>query len=211
MKYIFIDPDPEKEKTFFSNQLNTLYLLRKQLRKDVIFISKESFQAQNHFICGLLIKDNLFLINPIGISSHGEFYSQLEHIKINKIYISNNVIQKDQKGLVSCGVIITELVRYFASMSSQQILEITELAQQKQRGGLIYYEIDITSALSSELLNLQNNQEYNGYQEAIILLRYKHFNLLKGIQESTLSNLLFSLYHSLCIKNLYWLLSPFSL
>ena len=68
-----------------------------------MFISFEPGPAGNHFIFCLIFNNTLLIINPMGETTHKDFYITLKNTNIfNEIIISNTVLQQEDQ-LVSCG------------------------------------------------------------------------------------------------------------
>ena len=180
LTYIFFDGD-------FKAQFQSLNMLKNGLNQGFSFICKEPGIEQNHFIFGILIRNQLIFINPVGETAHKDFYEIAALIKKEynlDFYLSNTIIQKDtnlgNKGTFSCGPICVELIRYISTLSEKEILSYLETftsvtAQTKHE--LEYKEINI-KVLLPESLNSLETTDITNYQHLLEGIRTQHLNIL---------------------------------
>ena len=64
LRYVFFDEDDAEK--IFKKQFESIRLIGNSLSRGVTFICKEPGLGQNHFIFGILIKNKLIFISPIG-------------------------------------------------------------------------------------------------------------------------------------------------
>jgi hypothetical protein len=197
LKAVFIN----HELSPFSQQLDTLKATLTATKQEMAyFISMEpseqlitnstgfnTIRAMNthHFIFGMLIKDtkDLFIINPIGLTNHKDFYQTLQRIKNSKIvkniYIANNPIQKItfEPRLKSCAPLCVELMRLFSSFSRKKIIKILKNNVKCIKHGLTFFSVNIQSNLPKTLFELTKANK-NQYINIIKDIRKEHQNLL---------------------------------
>lgn len=178
LKYIFFDKGIKE----FKSQLEALNMLHNNLKQPRYFICKEPGAGQNHYIFGLLVKDNLIFINPVGHTNHKDFYQWINDIKKEcnlNIYLSNTNIQQDiylgSKGLFSCGPICAELIRGISEYPVERILKFIDQFKTQQtliEHELEYREISVEELLPNSLRNVLNSAALNieQYKEKILKL-----------------------------------------
>lgn len=176
----------------FLQQVKSLVKFRELLKRPIFFISFEpaTFDSQ-HFVLGILLGNNLVIINPVGITSHKEFYTILAEVKkecseIQRIFISNTKIQKEggselyKESLVSCGPICVELMKYIVDIDIPTIISKLKGTPRKH-ADLTYTEIDITGLLPESLKEIIKINDIIHYQNYIVEnIRKKHFTLLSN-------------------------------
>ena len=156
LRYTFFDGD-------FKEQFQSINMLQNGLKQGFSFICKEPGVGQNHFIFGILIQNKLIFINPVGETAHKDFYEIAALIKKDynlDIYLSNTIIQRDtnlgNKGIVSCGPICVELIRYISSLSEKEILSFLESSTNvtiQTKYELEYKEVNIKALLPEYRFN----------------------------------------------------------
>jgi hypothetical protein len=190
IRVIFLDEEGGRNKQTFGDQLETLVVLGNSMRKNAIFISKEP-GADNHFICGLIKENKLFIINPYGISDREGFYQILAGLqqrnKIGEVWLSNQVLQSSEDS-VSCGPIAIELATHILSQMTESAVNefwgsITggkkELTIHRTTE-LNYYPIAITGLLPHTLVPLLDSNKHL-YEQRMLSLRAKHLKQLEEL------------------------------
>jgi hypothetical protein len=162
-------------------------MLKNGLKQGFSFICKEPGVGQNHFIFGILIQNKLIFINPVGKTAHKDFYEIAALIKKDynlDIYLSNTIIQKDtnlgNKGIVSCGPICVELIRYISSLSEKEVLSFLESSTNvtiQTKYELEYKEVNIKALLPESLNSLETTDLIN-YQHVLEEIRKQHLKVL---------------------------------
>jgi len=189
LRYTFFDGD-------FKAQFQSINMLKNGLKQGFNFICKEPGIGQNHFIFGILIKNKLIFINPVGETAHKDFYEIAALIKKEynlDIYLSNTIIQKDtnlgNKGIVSCGPICVELIRYISLLSEKEILSFLETSTSittQTKYELEYKEINIKDLLPESLNSLETTDIIN-YQHLLEGIRKQHLKIL--VEDPLITNL----------------------
>jgi hypothetical protein len=179
LRYVFLDSFSDKTpKEAFETQLRSIRMLSNALAKGVAFICKEPGVGQDHFIFGILIDNNLILINPVGRTTHQDFYEIVGKIAKDlglDVYLSNIVIQREAGKLVSCGPICVELMRHLSLLPRGEISAfLNSLTSAKYN--LNFREIDISSILPSSLQKIPDDQIE--YKKAIERIREHHLEIL---------------------------------
>lgn len=180
LKFVFLPQDNGQD---FTKQLVKLNDLNKKLNTHSCFIATEPAPFNtSHFIMGVLFEDNLLIINPMGITRHEHFYTELitvlKKLKLTNIYISTTVIQRDPKAIVSCGPISVELINYISTLplpTIKTILKAKEKTSHHRTTQLIYQAVDLvnTKLLPSRLASM--GQLSNDYYEKILSsIRHDH-------------------------------------
>lgn len=179
-RYIFtLDGDAEQS---YYKQFVVLSHLTRELEKCVCFVGVESPISQNHFIFGIIINNEMLLVNPTGITQHKNFAECLKVVKhcgkLNRIYQSTIVLQmeKDTGGLFSCGPICIELMRHISQLPIDVLLKAFTAWQTAGED-----QVDITKLLPQSLTGLLQLPIMD-YRSEIIKLRANHLELLHGIQ-----------------------------
>ena len=180
LRYIFFDGD-------FKAQFQSLNMLKNGLNQGFSFICKEPGIERNHFIFGILIRNKLIFINPVGETAHKDFYKIAALIKKEynlDIYLSNTIIQKDtnqgNKGTFSCGPICVELIRYISLLSEKEILFFLETSTSvttQTKYKLEYKEINIKALLPESLSSLETT-DITSYQHLLEDIRKQHLKIL---------------------------------
>ena len=180
LRYTFFDGD-------FKAQFQSINMLKNGLEQGFNFICKEPGIGQNHFIFGILIENKLIFINPVGETAHKNFYEIAALIKKDynlDIYLSNTIIQKDtnlgNEGIVSCGPICVELIRYISLLSEKEILSFLETSTSitiQTKYKLEYKEINIKALLPESLNSLETTDLIN-YQHLLEEIRKQHLKIL---------------------------------
>ena len=180
LRYTFFDGD-------FKAQFQSINMLKNGLKQGFNFICKEPGIGQNHFIFGILIKNKLIFINPMGETAHKDFYEIAALIKKDyslDIYLSNTIIQKDtnlgNEGIVSCGPICVELIRYISLLSEKEILSFLDTSTSikiQTKYELEYKEINIKALLPESLNSLETTDIIN-YQHLLEGIRKQHLKIL---------------------------------
>ncbi|KIE05189.1 hypothetical protein NF27_EL00010 [Candidatus Jidaibacter acanthamoeba] len=189
LKYIFSDITSVDN---FKLEFTQLNILRNDLGKPAYFIAREPGVGQNHYIFGILNKNKLLIINPIGATRHTDFYDILLDITNTlqlEVYLSNTIIQKDKEGLISCGPICLELMRYIYSLPLEKVSEclLSDLGLEEKKG-LQYRGIDISKTLLlPKTLRDLLSKDVEQYREGITTIRQQHFDIL--INHPRLKNL----------------------
>jgi len=185
LKYVFFDEKWEE-------QLQGLVLLKSsfsslECNKTVCFISKEPGAGQNHYIFGFCIESNLLIINPIGITKHKDFYQSLGKLQsqniFDNIYISNVKIQRDPDGLVSCGPICVELMKRFASLADDEVMQVLSDGVKMEKEAVKFTVVDIKGLLPDSLGKLCLIS-LDVYQEGMVNLRKLHCSTLRHVEGS---------------------------
>jgi energy-coupling factor transporter ATP-binding protein EcfA2 len=193
LRYVFFDKGPED----FKNQLESICAIKNFYGnnpkvKGISFISKEPGLGENHFVYGTFIGNKLIIINPVGETEHVNFYEALsEFKKVYKevdIFLSNTILQKDGKfagsGLVSCGPICIELMRYISLLPIEKIVQLTETGTESSKYGLNYKEISIAAILPDTLSALLNPDSDGDYMARVIEIRESHHSILSKYPSS---------------------------
>ncbi len=179
----------------FYLQLGNFHVLRNDLNKAGIFISKEPGAGQNHFIFGIFYADKLLIINPIGETRHQDFYRALKkaHTELAlEIYLCETPIQHDpQPSLVSCGPICVELADHFFEQNLEKLFEtLSQQGVEKNNQGLCYKAVDLTAHLPPSLKQLITEQNPDAYQKNLWNIRISHYchlleicHLLQNVKE----------------------------
>ncbi len=175
----------------FNKQLGELKSLSTYLNHPAIFISKEP-GADNHFVCGIIHKNDLLFINPLGITSRKKCYEVLHAFqstqnKFDHIYISNLSIQRKEyeEGLVSCGPISMEIAIYVLSQLTREGLNVFFDERKKmestihQGSGLTYTPTSIDSLLPKSCAALPGIDNQSEYETAIRNIRQTHLDDLQ--------------------------------
>lgn len=68
--------DHEDDLIGFKEQLQQLIMLSNKLDRPALFICKEP-GCPNHWMCGMTVGNRLFIMNPVGITQHQDFYKTL--------------------------------------------------------------------------------------------------------------------------------------
>lgn len=175
LKYVFLDGYN------FIEQLQSLRAIQIETNKDFCFICKEPGVGKNHYIFGILANDKIVFINPLGITSHLDFYDTAQKVKQEfnlEIYISVNKLQKDDDGLYSCGPIVTELMQHISKLTSQEIFEAlsSQNLELQEKKGVKYTQCNIEKLLPSSLNFLEAGIEQ--YKEKILFIRITHHEIL---------------------------------
>lgn len=136
LRYVFSysgDDNPLKQ---FIRQFKYLKTLGNIFKVPVCFISvRPGIIMSSHFIFGIIIKNHLIIINPLGDELKEDFYKTMFKLKasdfkksklIETITISSTVLQRDKDGIISCGPICVELFNHFSRLSEERLLEMTK-------------------------------------------------------------------------------------
>jgi hypothetical protein len=191
LRVLFDDSGFDYNIDSFKKQLLTLIILSNESNKPAVFISKEP-GANNHFICGLVNANNILFINPLGISSHHEFYQTLAELQkkvpIN-IWLSSSSLQNElhEENLVSCGPIAVELaIHILEKYSLEGLMKFwgslgTAEPSDHKASGLRYYGMPIQTLLPDSLRPLlDSSTSTKSYQNSICCIRERHRDLLRG-------------------------------
>jgi hypothetical protein len=143
----------------------------------------------SHFIFGILIGENLLVINPLGAYGSGNskaFLAGLAEQKlqgiVSNIYISEVLIQQDVDcGVHSCGPICTELMRYSLQLTATELQQrfqacIIQSGTRLEFGFKALKEIDNLLPKSLQQLMLKKGKPY---EEAILAIRNEHSKILQ--------------------------------
>lgn len=174
LPYVFINGIP------FIEQLEQLCVLKNSINQDICFVCTEPAQSEtHHFVCGILSKDKLLLVNPLGKTQHKDYYQELDKISDLNIccFLSNNIIQKDDQGLFSCGPICIELLLYWVKLKSEIIIKHIDESDITSENG--YKWVNIYKILPDTLQSLLDLQPAN-YRDSIMHMRKQHYELLKA-------------------------------
>jgi hypothetical protein len=180
-RYVFTLDNNEIQSYY--KQFITLCHLSRELKKCIYFIGIEFPISQNHFIFGVILNEELLIINPIGITSHKDFPTLLQNIKgygkIKRIYQSNMVLQteKDNEGLFSCGPICVELMRHISELPLEIIIK--SFITWQNTGA---EQVDLTSLLPLSLQKLPQ-LTIEAYHKAILEIRANHLELLQHFED----------------------------
>ncbi len=131
LRYIFSysgDDNPYKQ---FMNQFKQLITLKDKFKVPVYFIAmRPGMTMSSHFIVGIIIDDQLIIVNPLGEEKQQDFYKILFKLKEQKwvkfFSISNTDVQRDRDGIISCGPICVELFNHLTSLSKEAILKMAQ-------------------------------------------------------------------------------------
>ncbi len=175
----------------FIKQLYHLNCLSNQFSIPAIFIMPESdnLESEKNYIVGVIFKNQLLLINPIGELISKEIADILslvvsecsDHHIFNRIYLSTNIIQKDVEHKSSRGPICVEILLVLTStldticeaFEEWSSLE-SEKARKKER--MVYYPVSCDRILFEYLRNI----EVENVVEEMVNIRSRHF---KDIEE----------------------------
>ncbi len=198
---LFPDSGYDDNTDTFTKQLHQLVMLSNIQKRAALFISKEP-GADNHFICGLVKKNNLLLINPLGRTSHDICYQTLAKLQkeniIKNIWLSSNHLQKKEyeEGLVSCGPITLELTIHILTTFTPEELELfwvdnlkTGESTTHNASQLVYHGVNIKNLLHNILKKLGKSTHKHVYQNKICDIRKKHYELLQTLPVECANNL----------------------
>ncbi len=170
----------------FFHELTQLKMLINNLQKPGIFISMEPGSGQNHFILGVIHQNKLLLVNPVGTTSHKDFYASVHKLfdtqLFTEVFLSETKIQHDPQGLVSCGPICVALSQHLSQSNIEGLFEKLRNSVQNKSNQEKYHRVNLREYLPPSLqaiVDLQGN-----YQENIEKLRQSHlYQLLLRCQE----------------------------
>ncbi len=175
-RYIFTRDTFDEEQSYYKQFIGLCHLSR-ELEKCIYFIATESPISQNHFIFGVIVGEEMLIVNPVGITQHQDFSTYIEKIKyygkLNRIYQSKTVLQQDKDGLTSCGPICVELMQHISQLPFKTLIQSFDKWETNSNN-----EVDITSLLPQSLQQFSCLKEAS-YQDAILEKRKEHLNSLK--------------------------------
>lgn len=188
-----------KDTPDFQTQLSKLRRLVDEQNKPALFISKEPGE-ENHFICGILNKSDLLLINPLGLTDKKICYETLAQLQrsktLGKILLSTDKLQQhkfEENGLASCGPMIFELAFDFLSLSPQMIKEFWSKLRffstftECNKFELLYTPVSIKDILPNKLKSfLTPNLNQDIYKQQMCVIRKSHYNMLRTYSEEYL-------------------------
>lgn len=194
-KVLFND-DASNTETFIT-QLNAFMKITTELSLPGIIICKKP-GANNHFICCVLIKEILLIIDPLGKNLEREkdetVYQQIlsaivtsNENDIKTIYCSTNPIQKhdfEETNLVSCGPLVIEIALHLLNSDHDLMLSFFNNIERPQillQGHNTIEELDIAPLLPQTILDIQNTTDEKNYHQQLIYLRRNHYDLLEAI------------------------------
>jgi hypothetical protein len=201
--------ESEKQVETSSKQLNALIGLVSNVSEAMMgkvsascFILKEpGILGVSHFMVGMLVKDpssnkyKLLLINPIGESDHIDFYKAVNKLISDsgvdiEVYMSNDKIQIDKGGEVSCGPISVELGRYISGFSPEELYgKLDALSEEAlvKKEGLTYHNVSVKEVFLPETLKaLMQKQNQEEVKKAMEEIRQSHLSYLQGFSEEEL-------------------------
>ncbi len=200
LRYVFSYSGDLNPYETFKKQFRQLILLKNEFKVPVCFICmRPGDTVSSHFIFGIILEEQLIIINPLGEENQHDFYKIIFKIKdlglINFIAISNTIVQKDSNsGIVSCGPICVELFNHCASLSQENVLAMLSKSKFKSKkleysreeqeyysltvaeGTISYNSVDISSFLPESLKILLNSPEK--YSQQLQKIRDAHKVLL---------------------------------
>lgn len=163
------------------------------LNRNFYFIATQPGKFETlHFVFFMKIEQDLWIIDPIGLTQHEHFYTSLLDLKsdeslfdkISNIYISETKIQLDQHGFHSCGPICVELMHHMLSFNKTELHnKLEELANkqtQQKKNELNFISFNAKSILPQSLSGIETRL----YKKNIETIREQH---LKFIQHTSMN------------------------
>ncbi len=175
----------------FSEELTQFKMMLTTLGRPGIFVCMEPGVGQNHYIIGVIHRNNLLLINPVGTTQHQDFYEVVAKLRRDNIFIdmilSTTALQKDPNGLVSCGPLCTQL-SHLLSNSNIETFFASLSAQAQLHPSRAFRTADITPLLADPLRAISQASGAD-YQAQMVALRQRHLGeLFQVCKDKTSTN-----------------------
>ncbi|MFI4937127.1 MAG: hypothetical protein ACHQJ6_01280 [Candidatus Berkiellales bacterium] len=145
-------------------------VLCNELKRPGLFILQEPEGGQ-HFIFVVVYNGKLLVINPLGKTRHQDMVTAFENTRAEVIY-SKTLLQKDAKGIVSCGPLCVSLMHHFTTLNISDLFENLIVTNENGKN-----YTDIIDILPPMLTNLITADE-QAYQKALVKIRQQHLQCL---------------------------------